>query len=194
MNRLSKNRKSGRNSGRIFFVSGAVLIIAAAVLLGSYLFQGHRAEQSCSTVLRELLPLIPERTQGTVPDTLGKNQAVLEVEGISCVGILEIPSLGESWPIAGSYEDSTDLPRLESSEEEGTAVINDAERGSLFSGITSEDIGEEVRFTDVYGRVCTWRITEIADRKGKELPNAGLILLTEDRMTGKERAVLCTAE
>ena len=38
MSSLRKNGKSGRNSGRIFFISGTVLITAAALLLGGYLF------------------------------------------------------------------------------------------------------------------------------------------------------------
>ena len=156
MSSLRKNGKSGRNSGRIFFIFGTALIAAAALLLGSYLYQGYHTEKYCEIILEELLPLIPDRTPGTVPDTLGESQAVLEVEGISCVGVLEIPFLGESWPVAGAYEDGTDLPRLSSSEDNGTIIINDAEGGL------------------------------------EELQAAGLILLTRDRLTGEQKAVLCT--
>lgn len=192
MSRLRKNGKSGRNSGRIFFISGTVLITAAALLLGGYLFRGYHTEKYCGKILEELLPLIPDRTPGTVPDTLGESQAVLEVEGISCVGALEIPFLGKSWPVAGAYEDGTDLPRLGSSEDNGTIIINDAEGGLQFNGLTQENIGEKVRFTDIYGRVYTWQIAGIVNGAEEELQGAGLVLLTRDRLTGEQRAVLCT--
>lgn len=191
MSRLRKNGKSGRNSGRIFFISGTVLIAAAALLLGSYLYQGYYTGKYCGKILEELLPLIPERTLGTVPDTLGESQAVLEVEGISCVGVLEIPFLGKSWPVAGAYEDGADLPRLGSSEDEGAVIINDAESGLQFAGLTPENIGEKVRFTDIYGRVYSWQIAGIASGE-EELQGAGLVLVTRDRLTGERRAVLCT--
>ena len=184
MSSLRKNGKSGRNSGRIFFISGTVLLTAAALLLGGYLFRGYHTEKYCGKILEELLPLIPDRTPGTVPDTLGESQAVLEVEGISCVGVLEIPFLGESWPVAGAYEDGTDLPRLGSSE--------DNEGGLQFNGLTQENIGEKVRFTDIYGRVYTWQIAGIVSGEGEELQGAGLVLLTRDRLTGEQKAVLCT--
>lgn len=192
MSSLRKNGKSGRNSGRIFFISGTALIAAAALLLGSYLYQGYHTEKYCEIILEELLPLIPDRTPGTVPDTLGESQAVLEVEGVSCVGILDIPFLGKSWPVAGAYEDGTDLPRLGGGEDGGAIVINDAERGRQFAGLTPEDIGEKVRFTDIYGSVYTWQIAGIVSGEGEELQDAGLILLTRDRLTGERRAVICT--
>lgn len=192
MSSLRKNGKSGRNSGRIFFIFGTALIAAAALLLGSYLYQGYHTEKYCEIILEELLPLIPDRTLGTVPDTLGESQAVLEVEGISCVGVLEIPFLGESWPVAGAYEDGADLPRLGSSGDAGAIVINDAERGMQFTGLTPDNIGEKVRFTDIYGRVYTWQIAGIVSGEGGELQGTGLCLLTRDRLTGERRAVLCT--
>lgn len=192
MSSLRKNGKSGRNSGRIFFIFGTALIAAAALLLGSYLYQGYHTEKYCEIILEELLPLIPDRTPGTVPDTLGESQAVLEVEGISCVGVLEIPFLGESWPVAGAYEDGADLPRLGSSGDAGAIVINDAERGMQVTGLTPDNIGEKVRFTDIYGRVYTWQIAGIVSGEGGELQGTGLCLLTRDRLTGERRAVLCT--
>lgn len=192
MSSLRKNGKSGRNSGRIFFIFGTALIAAAALLLGSYLYQGYHTEKYCEIILEELLPLIPDRTPGTVPDTLGESQAVLEVEGISCVGVLEIPFLGESWPVAGAYEDGADLPRLGCSGDAGAIVINDAERGMQFTGLTPDNIGEKVRFTDIYGRVYTWQIAGIVSGEGGELQGTGLCLLTRDRLTGERRAVLCT--
>lgn len=192
MSDLRKNGRSGRNSGRIFFISGTILIAAAALLLGVYLFRGYHTEKYSGKILEELLPLIPALTPGTAPDTLGESQAVLEVEGISCVGVLEIPSLGKSWPVAGSYEEGADLPRLGSSEDEGIIIINDAESGLQFNGLTPENAGEKVRFTDIYGRVYTWKIAGIVSGEEEELQSAGLVLLTRDRLTGEQRAVLCT--
>ena len=113
MNRLRKNRRSDRNSGRIFLLSGAALIIAAALMFGGYLYDGYHTRAYGERILTELLPLIPDRVPGTVPDTIREDeQAVLEVEGVPCAGVLDIPALGKSWPVAGSYYDGSDLVRL----------------------------------------------------------------------------------
>ena len=153
MNRLRKNRRSDRNSGRIFLLSGAALIIAAALMFGGYLYDGYHTRAYGERILTELLPLIPDRVPGTVPDTIREDeQAVLEVEGVPCAGVLDIPALGKSWPVAGSYYDGSDLVRLAGgSGENGTVVINDADQGMQFAALTAEDEGEKVRFTDIYG-------------------------------------------
>ena len=79
MNRLRKNRRSDRNSGRIFLLSGAALIIAAALMFGGYLYDGYHTRAYGERILTELLPLIPDRVPGTVPDTIREDeQAVLE--------------------------------------------------------------------------------------------------------------------
>lgn len=194
MNRLRKNRRSDRNSGRIFLLSGAALIIAAALMFGGYLYDGYHTRAYGERILTELLPLIPDRVPGIVPDTIREDdQAVLEVEGVPCAGVLDIPALGKSWPVAGSYYDGSDLVRLAGgSGENGTVVINDADQGMQFAALTAEDEGEKVRFTDIYGRVYTWRITGIVNGEETDMQDSGLVLITRDRMTGERRAVLCT--
>lgn len=189
-----ERKSSGRNPGRLLFLSGTALVLAAVFLLGKGWYEEARTAGYCEQILEELLPLIPERTQGMQPE-VPEGQEMVEVGGVSCVGILEIPQFGERWPVAGAYEEETRLPVVrvstEESDREGeTLIIEDAWSGEQFGEISPEDIGEQICFTDVQGREFTWVITAVVDGKAAGLKD-GLLLRTREKLTGKIKTVVC---
>lgn len=194
--RIHRQKKdgTGRTFGRFLFVFGIILIAAAAVLLAGWLYQGYQAEAYCEKVLKSLIPLIPDGTGGgqTKPE---EEWEVVEVEGVSCAGVLEIPSRGESWPVAGAYEKDGRLPGFqapekESDEEEGF-IIEDSRTGILSAAISPEDVGQQICFTDVEGRQYIWEITAFSEGENQAGKEGDLTLQIKSRFTGRTWNVLC---
>ena len=187
--KLKVNRRSGRDSGWILFVSGTVLIAAAALMFGMVFFQKLSTEEYCGRILIQLQELIPERTLGAALEFESGKQPVLEVDGVSCAGILEVECLGKQWPVAGSGEESEQIPKLLECGD-GQIMIEDAGKGRQFERITAADTGSRVSFTDLYGQVYLWEITEVMNGM-PEHSGDSMVLVTWDEITGKRKEIVC---
>ena len=203
MSRPGMDNRSGeqggfcRICGRVLLLSGAVLVFAACIFFIFRWKEEVRTEQYCDEILADLELLIPERTAGAGSILEGEEQpAVLEVDGISCTGILEIMSAEVRLPVAGGYEDMTYMPGYIGNEEEGNSqfVIWDAKAAPQFDDIGIEYEGSSVTYTDVRGRVYEYKITAVVTGYWSGAGGGDLVLITEKQPTGQRVEIHCAQD
>ena len=183
-----------RICGRILLLSGAVLVFAACIFFIFRWKEEVRAEQYCDEILADLEPLIPERTAASGSILEGEEQpAVLEADGVSCTGILEIMAAGVRLPVAGGYEDMTYIPGYVENEEneDPQFVISDSKAAPRFSDIGIEYEGSRVTYTDIRGRVREYKITAVVTGYWSGDGGGDLVLITEGQMSGQRVEIHC---
>ena len=73
---------------------------------------------------------------------------------------------------------------------DGQIMIEDAGKGRQFERITAADTGSRVSFTDLYGQVYLWEITEVMNGM-PEHSGDSMVLVTWDEITGKRKEIVC---
>ena len=170
-----------KNKGRIWMISG-LLLVAAALLLTSYnLWDEHRADGAAKRVLGQLLPEIPEDVVSMddiyasaknlqeieYPDyVLNPNMEmpVKNIDGADYIAVLTIPFLGIELPVMGEWS----YPNLKISpcRYAGSAYTDDlvicahnyTKHFGKLKGLTANDT---VILTDMDGNVFNYRVVEM---------------------------------
>ena len=182
---MDKNQKSNR-TGVYLMVAGALLLAVAALLLGyNVLYLERQASVSTSQVAQilrdQVLPSQPIE-EGTPP----REMQSVEVGGVSFIGLLEIPALDLSLPVAKdfSYEVlQKNVCRYAGSYLDDTMIIAGHNYRCHFQKIGTLTAGDSVQFTDVTGRVHSYSVTSVETldgTAGADLPwdQPGLTLFT----------------
>ena len=163
-----KHKKQGT-----WLMTGGLLLIAAALLLTGYnLWDACRAERSATAVVEALEAARPESVtlaegEVYVPDYLldpSMEMPRTEAGGLACVGVLEIPALGLTLPVAAewSYPALKKAPcRYTGSAYQANMVIAGHNYPSHFGRLKTLSIGDDVRFTDVDGNVFDYCVASL---------------------------------
>ena len=155
-------------------MTGGLLLIAAAFLLaGFYLWEGHRAGEAAGRELPQLRQEIGEPGQRKnageqeIPDYIldpNREMPVLEADGNLYIGILKIPALNLELPVMSdwSYPQLRTAPcRYAGSAYQDDLVIAAHNYRRHFGLLGTLAAGDEVRFTDVDGNVFLYSVMEI---------------------------------
>lgn len=167
--------KRKRRGGTILIAAGLLLIAAALFLVGKNLFDEHKAGETAShvlTILKEEMPSAeilenPELDQAEPPDYIlnpDMEMPVIEVEGNSYIGVLEIPSFGLSLPTMSEWS----YPRLKlspcrysGSAYTGNFTIAGHNYSTHFGPLKNLKSGDQIRFTDVNGRSFLYEVQTV---------------------------------
>ncbi len=168
--------------GIFLMLSGLALVLAAMVLTGYNIYDGKRAEKKSEEILTLL--------EGTEINGIRDNRELFEkypnmsmptkeVDGLSIIGTLEIPSLGVSLPVckSWSYENLREAPCCYSgSIYSHDCVIAAHNYQSHFGRLKNLTEGNSVVFTDVTGNVFNYTVGSVGSLDGRaveEMKSAG---------------------
>lgn len=168
--------------GRFFTGAGLILVAGAVLLLMYNLWDSRRAEESQEEILAEYLSEnkkaseLPSDPDGEVADSQDIPDYLLNPDmempeftlsslgDISCIGILEIPSLDLQLPVISewSYPALRLAPcRYTGSAYKGDLVIAAHNYQSHFGRLKTLSTGSEVIFTDAVGNRFVYQVAVI---------------------------------
>ena len=168
-------------TGKRMVVLGILLVLCALALTLYNLWDSRRAQVASDTVLHQLVPAAAPDSAGyggesplpqpayevEVPNyVLAPNMAMPEqtVDGVAYIGVLEIPDLGLSLPVASSwnYELLRSTPcRYAGSAYQSDLVIAAHNYSHHFGGLARLPLESELTFTDVDGNVFRYRVVSL---------------------------------
>lgn len=172
----------GKKRGRWWILLGTLFLTAALGLSGYNIWDAQRAEQSVDEILAQMKTELPEETdvwtaltadpsanpkteqEIEIPDYLlnsDMEMPVMEVDGRSYIGILEIPALQLSLPVISewTYPDLRIAPcRYEGSAYKDHLVIAAHNYESHFGTLKYLENGDTVIFTDVDGNEFQYEV------------------------------------
>lgn len=186
----------------VFAVLGALLVAAAAALVAYNVTYangaGQRAEMALSALEDQLPPFALEDYRAP-----SGNLAAAQVEGVSYVGILELPTLAVRLPVlaqalAADLPDADFAPYLHSYDvESGDIVIGGANYAYQLGDIGKLAAGDVVRFTDMGGHERAFEVATLAtvdssdDAELAQTCADSQLSLFANTFSGMQRTVVC---
>ncbi len=152
--------KPNRKRGTAFIAVGALLIAAAAVLVVFNFVQAEKARAASENIVAE----IAQRTASADADPAFDPNAEMPeaiVNGLSCIGTVEIPTLKLRLPILSdwSYPNLKKSPcRYSGSVYSDDLVIAAHNYRNHFGKISKLHNGDPVTITDLDGRTFAYRV------------------------------------
>ena len=171
--------KRSEKKGRIPILIGLALILAALLLTGYNFWDGYRAQRAADAVLAVLEPLITGDPAEIYRETMGDpdeteypdyilnpemEMPAKTVNGHDFVGILQMPTLGRTFPI-GSEWNYTNL-KTGPCRYDGTPYLNNMiicahNYRPQFGTIKNLKMGDPVIVRDMDGNVFEYQVIEI---------------------------------
>lgn len=164
------------------FAIGTTLLIAALFLILHNVKEdkqgGERARSVISELKEEIPEYVPVTTMSTTEDDfyeeLSENNVIpemplLEIDGNMYVGYIEIPDIEIELPVMSewSYEGLKISPcRYKGNVYADNMVIAAHNYKSHFGSIKELQIGAEIKFTDVSGKITVYSVTDIEQLSG----------------------------
>ena len=165
------------NRGRLWIVTGLLLLAAALCLTGYNLCNSRRAGQTARQtvgVLRRSLPAASQTPHGSGAERLPElpdyvlhpdmEMPTQTVDGTEYIGILSIPALELELPVISRWSDSG--LRLAPCRYSGSAyrddmVIAGHNYVTHFGGLKRLSAGDTVTFTDMRGNIFSYTVAEL---------------------------------
>ena len=149
----------------IFLVTlGAVLLAAAAALLGMHMTQEKQAAAGIPSLVKKIEAALPERSAGIMENRANSTMAAVEIDGVDVIGLLELPGRGIKLPVAAEWDSSQQgfrPARFTGSIYDGTLIVGGSSEAGNFDFADQLDAGEEVTFTDMTGKVFRYTVRKI---------------------------------
>ena len=90
--------------------------------------------------------------------------AAVEIDGIDVIGLLALPGRGIKLPVSAEWDSSEQSfrpARFMGSVYDGTLIVGGHSKDGNFDFIDQLDAGEELTFTDMFGRVFRYTVRKI---------------------------------
>ena len=158
--------------GRIWSITGIILLTAAFGLTANNYYEDYQANKNAAKAVEKLAEVIHKEDT----DQLYKMNPDIEmpvkiINGIKYIGILELPKLSLQLPVMShwSYDGLKIAPgRYQGSVYKRNIIIAGHNYRSHFSRLKTLDIGSTIYFTDVEGNKFKYRISDIEIIKGTD--------------------------
>lgn len=169
-----------KNKAGTFCIVGGLLLLAAALFLGSYnIWSDMRAAKNVSIVLEQLDEVIPvnppePEMEEILPDYVlnpEMEMPVVTVDGFDYIGLLEIPALELSLPIMAEWDEfqSKIAPcRYQGSVYQDNMIIAGHNYRSHFARLQQLAQGDEVLFTDGAGNLFRFTVSQLETIQGTD--------------------------
>lgn len=167
-----------RKPGTIPMILGLILILAGGLMFAGNEFFAARNEKTAAETAEAILSLLPPVRQGIPENFSNPDMPVLELNGTDYCGLLQVPRLGITLPIAGFWQEgnlSACPRRYWGSAYDNSLIIGGAQARGQFDFCSRLDLGYRITFTDMAGNRFSYEVLRI-DRR----PEAGPYELTED--------------
>ena len=150
----------------VFLSIGAVLLAAALAVTVIWAVSEVSARNKAPKIIEELTGLMPEVKNGAFDDRVNTSHAMLEVDGESFIGILELPAYDAKLPVgsSGGTENSSlkAYPRrYRGNIYDGSLSVIGSESTGQFDFMDSVTEYDGVFFTDVMGKRYSFEVTEV---------------------------------
>ena len=170
-----------RRKGGLLLLAGAVCLLAALGLTGWNLYEQARAGETAQAAAEQLVEKLvetPEEPEEPEEPDPNRPMPVVEVDGLTYIGLLEIPALERTLPVLSEWSEAnakTAPCRYQGSLYQGDLIIAGHNYRSHFAHLNQLAAGAEVRFRDLDGNVWTYTVagTEIIDGNDVERMEAG---------------------
>lgn len=136
---------------------GIILIVLAVSLCFYNVYDSIRADISSKSIMNDYMAHVSSGPQGSVPDYIlnpDMDMPEVEVDDLSCIGVLEIPSLDIQLPITSTFNYALmkQAPcRYYGSIYKNNMVIAAHDSWFHFGRIHTLKSGDSVKFTDASG-------------------------------------------
>lgn len=155
-------------------IAGGVLIVAAVLAFAAITFGKTRKEGNIQKLISRIEAVMPERTAAAAEERSDTRMPAIDTDGDDFIGILEIPGCGIRLPVAAGWSKNPWAfrpARYEGSAYDGTLIIGGSGENGNFGFADGVDVGETVIFTDITGKVFTYKIERInhADNANAEI-------------------------
>lgn len=149
-----------RRKGTWFFVAGGLMLAAALALVLYNRWDAGRAKKAAKKTVIQLQEDLPEERKQGAEEPAAQLKTVT-VDGIEYIGIIEIPSLNLSLPVASSF--SYSRLRVSPCLYAGSCYSNDMviaghDYASHFGSLKWAEEGADVYFTTVDGKVFHYTV------------------------------------
>ncbi len=148
-------------TGYIYIAIGALLIIAAAVLIKNNFDESSKAGEASDELLSGVIEQMPDTVLSEVPSG---PMPVVDVDGRSFVGTVEIPSLGLLLPIQdewGKENARVSICRYKGSVYDNDLIVCGHNYVEHFGTLPDLEMGAEVIVTDMNGRSFYFQVSNI---------------------------------
>ena len=147
-------------SGYLSILLGAACIIGAALLIRNNFNESAKAGNASDELLEGVISQIPD----VVIETQSGDMPVVDVEGRSFVGTVEIPSLGLLLPVQSEWDKANakvSVCRYKGSVYENDLIICGHNYVEHFGNLNQLVTGDEVVVTDMNGRSFYFQVANI---------------------------------
>lgn len=162
-------------------IAGGVLIAAAVLVFAAITFGKTRKESDFQSLISRIEAVMPERTPAAAEQRSDTRMPAIDIDGDDFIGILELPGCGVRLPVVAGWSKSPWAfrpARYEGSAYDGTMIIGGSSENGNFGFADGVDVGETVIFTDITGKVFTYKIERInhADNANAEILRSDALL------------------
>ncbi len=159
---MTKTKKPKK--GMILIGIGFILVLAAAVIGGYFLWESHHAEAVSQEVLTVINDEIKDADSPFSTDNPNRSMPTIEVKGKRYVGTISIPSLDIELPVMEewSYDNLKRSPcRYSGTVYANNMVIAAHNYRSHFGNLKNLNRGAKVIFTDTEGNVYQYEVASL---------------------------------
>ena len=153
-------------------IAGTCMMLFSAFFLLRYRSNTRDMDDNASELLRELeraIPKDPVMTQDPVYKDVNSMPAI-ELKGISCIGILKVPKIGLTLPVANSGSDIGFTPiHISGTPNSTDFVIEALGYSSQFGQLSKLELKDNLIFVDLYGYQYSYEITGIVSGTNEQL-------------------------
>ena len=163
------------------FLVCIVFVIAAALAWTVFIITENNKSfvSDVPAVTEKIEDILPPRTEGTVGERTKNEMPVMNIDGNDYSGIIGVPGKNVKMPVYSGWDEKAakSVPcRYSGSMYDLTLMIGGSESGG-FDFLTRLEKGETVTFTDMTGKVYTFRVDSIVHRRNFDIKNDGDLVL-----------------
>ena len=167
-------------------IAGTCMMLFSAFFLLRYRSNTRDMDDNSRELLRELervIPKDPVMTQDPVYKDENSMPAI-EIKGISCIGILKVPKLNLTLPVANNGSDIGFTPIHTSGTPNSTDFVIEAlGYSSQFGALSKLELKDNLIFVDLYGYQYSYEITGIVSGTKEQLQAMDDAMLAETEST-----------
>lgn len=147
-------------------ILGVCLLAAAVAWVVIWQVSIHTAKRQAQSYVNTLQAVMPT-PEGAIPEARRDNaMAVLPVDGMDFVGILEMPKYDSVLPVGAAWGNSSKFPcRFGGSVYDHTMQIGATTQAGQYDFYREISVGDSVFFTDMEGNRYTYQVTDIRYEK-----------------------------
>ena len=190
-------KKRGFVMQKVCAWTGAGLLLAAILSLVFWSWNISNAQKQAENYVRTLQERMPE-PQNAVPEARRDNtMAVLPVDGIDFVGIIELPGYASVLPVCADWGQISQYPcRFYGSIYDGTMQIGATSQKGQYDFYRELSLGDVVIYTDMEGKRYTFEVTALryekhADQAALQREPSALILFIKNWYSFEYLIVFC---